>query len=462
MVGENEEVKIIIFGTGNYYQKYKPYINNKDIICFADNNAMKHGTILDGKKILNPAEIDFSASDYIIVLIEKMNPIVEQLISMGVEEWKIKSFLDLGELFNLDAEVYGKNGKNTFSDWCKQYSSKKVLIVSHVLQRSGVPVALMHMSVLLQKMGFHVVLASLEGGALSEELMECNIDYIPSISMYYRSKKFLEIVAEMDFVILGTIVLSEVGKYISHVDVPIIWWIHESEKKYYLEHPLVDKKNIYYYAGGQRVVECFKKYYPNVRIEKLLYYLPGCECSRYRTDKIHIGMIGTIEKRKAQDVFIRALEQIPKEKKDGVSFEIVGVLTEKYIDIEKELAENSQLHYLGEFNQTELKRYFETLDLLVCPSRDDPMPIVVTQAMQYGVPCIISNQVGQMEYIKNGENGYVFETENVEELSDILEFCIEHFEILPYMGMQAKKIYEEYFSEKRMRDNISDILEKIM
>ena len=141
---------------------------------------------------------------------------------------------------------------------------------------------------------------------------------------------------------------------------------------------------------------------------------------------------------------------------------MIGTVVEPCIDLDSVLQKEPRIFYLGEMKQEELKQYFCSIDLLVCPSRDDPMPVVVTQAMQHGVPCVVSDQVGQMEYIKNGENGYIFHSENSEELSRILEHCISCPEDLHVIGEKSRQIYEDCFSEKAMKDNLSDIISRIL
>lgn len=127
-------------------------------------------------------------------------------------------------------------------------------------------------------------------------------------------------------------------------------------------------------------------------VEKMLYCLPDNLSEKQNRDRaFRVGIIGLIYPRKAQDIFVTAVKNIPEWKKEGVSFEIVGKYLEPVIDLDEVLRNNPEIKYIGEMSQRKLGCYFATLDLLVCPSRDDPMPVVVTQAMQYGVPCIVSD-----------------------------------------------------------------------
>lgn len=88
------------------------------------------------------------------------------------------------------------------------------------------------------------------------------------------------------------------------------------------------------------------------------------------------------------------------------------------------------------------------------------MPVVVTQAMQYGIPCIVSDQTGQSEYINNGENGFVFKSEDIKELTRLLVFCIDNKDNMKELGSKSSEIYEKYFSERTMENNLYRIIEK--
>ena len=158
---------------------------------------------------------------------------------------------------------------------------------------------------------------------------------------------------------------------------------------------------------------------------------------------------------------MEAVKKIPAEKKNAISFEIVGKYIEPVIDMDKVLKENPEIQYIGEMSQRALNDYFAGLDLLVCPSRDDPMPVVVTQAMQYGIPCIVSDQVGQSEYIIDGKNGFVFPTENIKALKEKIIYCIDHKDILSDIGQESRKIYENYFSVEAMEENLLRIEDRV-
>ncbi len=455
-------MKLIVFGTGHYYQSAKKYMNMDDILCFVDNDNNKSGTYLDGKVIKKPDQVDYSECDYVLILIMRYQEVIEQLNSLGVSEDKIKCYPDFDDLYSVDTKVISKGRELSVNEWIDCYHEKKVMLVCHELDRNGVSVVLMQVARMLKKMGYRVLMSALLGGELQEELETHDIDCIPQINMIYGSDSFKNLVKATAFTVVGTIGIAEVAKKIASTDIPIVWWIHESNDKDFNDFPIVKRKNVHYYAGGQRVVECFKRHYPDLSITKWLYYLPeevsekGLESGVFR-----IAMIGLIYRRKAQDILMQAYEKVPEELKSNISLEFIGKNIDSIIDIDKVVDEHDEISYLGLMTQEELKKYFSTVNLLVCPSRDDPMPVVVTQAMQNGIPCIVSDQVGQSEYIQDGESGFVFESENTDELEKKLEFCLKNREELQKIGKRSREIYDEYFSASAIEKNLKSIISNI-
>lgn len=454
-------MKLIIFGTGKYYQEFKKYIDPEQIICFIDNNPNKQHSYLDGKEIRAVREVDFSECDYVLVMVMRYQNIYKQLMDFGVPMKKVKTFFELGEMFHLEPFVNCCGTSIPFKEWIEG-NEKKVLLVAHELTRNGVAVVLMNTAKLLCELGYSVIVTGLISGALVKDLAERKIGYIASIGEFYQGTEIKKYICRFDFIIAGSVGTADFVECISDTDVPIIWWMHESNDQNFIDFNIPKRKNIHYYAGGQRVVDMFKKYYPDRDIQKLLYFLPDKEKinAKVRNTKLRVSVIGAVNYRKAQDIYIDAILRLPESDRAKAEFEIVGSIMEPVIDLE-EIKMRPEIYYIGELSENRLEEYFETIDILVSCSRDDPMPVVVSQAMQNRILCIVSNQVGQSEYIKNRENGFVFESGDSQQLSDILKYCIDNQDVVERLGQESYKVYESFFSEKEMKSNLKKIITEI-
>lgn len=77
--------------------------------------------------------------------------------------------------------------------------------------------------------------------------------------------------------------------------------------------------------------------------------------------------------------------------------------------------------FIGFRNQTELPALYGLCDLFVLPSTEESFGLAVNEAMNAGVPVIVSDKVGCWpDLVKTGVNGEVYESRDVTALADVL------------------------------------------
>lgn len=198
-------------------------------------------------------------------------------------------------------------------------------------------------------------------------------------------------------------------------------------------------------------------------MENLFYYLPDEKNVKkvFSTRKRKFAVIGSIDKRKAQDIFLSAIKQLGAEDRKRGLFYIVGAGEKKLVDDLKTDCEHiPEVVFKEEMSQDEISAFYNEIDILVCPSRDDPMPIVVSEAMQRGIPCVVSNQVGQSQLLDKYNFGKVFESENIDALREILQYFLNcKNEELNAFSIEAERLFNVFFSEKVMIKELKAILD---
>lgn len=70
----------------------------------------------------------------------------------------------------------------------------------------------------------------------------------------------------------------------------------------------------------------------------------------------------------------------------------------------------------GAVSQSDLARIFREMDVVVLPSAEEAFGLVVVQALNCGVPCVVSDRVGAADLIREGENGSIVPFGNAEAL----------------------------------------------
>lgn len=458
-------MKYAIWGTGKYFSQCVHYINWEDVLFLIDNNEKKWGSMISGKMVYRPAEADYEKCDYILITIVQYQEVYAQLIELGVPREKIKTYHSISELHSLTAKVVSASGMMDAFEWKVCHKGKSILICSHEFSRTGVPIALMYTCEMLKSMGYQILFTSLLGGALEEELNKREIDYITDFAFFYRNQNIAAFYQEFDMIMLGSTGTSEMAEVMADARVPVVWWLHESMDLAYQQSKLLIRDNIYYYAVSRRVIQKFKKYYKDTDIKEMPYFLPEDTCiEREENEKLTFAMIGSITRRKAQDVFVEAVSCIEKSLVGSARYIVVGAgsMSEAFGDMGTALQEKPYIEWRGEMSQREVKEFYKQVDVLVCPSRDDPMPIVVTQALQNGIPCIISDEVGQCDYIVNGKSGIVFPSEDVTALANAMMQYIRCRKVNDENSIEAKRIYRDHFSEKAMKRNLQEMLYELV
>jgi glycosyltransferase involved in cell wall biosynthesis len=77
----------------------------------------------------------------------------------------------------------------------------------------------------------------------------------------------------------------------------------------------------------------------------------------------------------------------------------------------------------GVISSDKIRERIASADLLVLPSRWDGWGMVINEAFSVGVPVIASDRCGASDLIRQSENGYVFRSEDVEDLRR----CLRNF-----------------------------------
>ena len=94
------QLKYLLFGTGDYYERYKKWFSNDEIIALLDNSELKQGTYIDGIQVLSPSQGIKLNYDAIVILSFYVQAMKQQLLELGVDEDCIYHFYDIHSLLN--------------------------------------------------------------------------------------------------------------------------------------------------------------------------------------------------------------------------------------------------------------------------------------------------------------------------------------------------------------------------
>ena len=127
--------------------------------------------------------------------------------------------------------------------------------------------------------------------------------------------------------------------------------------------------------------------------------------------------VGRLHPQKGQDVLLRSFAQIGQDWK----LIIVGE-GENRTSLEKlalKLGVSDRVYFVG--RRSNLEIYYQTAKIFALPSRYEGMPNALLEAMNYGIPPVISNTSGgALEFVRDGETGLIVPVDDVEALATAL------------------------------------------
>lgn len=173
----------------------------------------------------------------------------------------------------------------------------------------------------------------------------------------------------------------------------------------------------------------------------------------YDHRELRLGFIGSESPYKGLPMLKRVIVQLDKEGfKEKISLSVYGGRNGN-----DDVCAN--VTYKGRFCATQMEAVYNSIDLLVVPSIcNETFGFIVLEAIQYGVPVLVSSKVGAKDVVKQYAPQFVFETEN--DLYEILFRLINNREELvaynqkiielPWqwsMKKQAEEIVEKFYKE---------------
>lgn len=165
------------------------------------------------------------------------------------------------------------------------------------------------------------------------------------------------------------------------------------------------------------------------------------------TDKVNLICVGTLGDRKNQIGILNAVAMMDEEHQRQISITLVGDGDAREQLEAKAKTLISDVLFTG--STREVEAYLHQANLFCLFSRSEGLPISIVEAMRAGLPIIGSNVAGIPEQITDGETGFVVEL-NERELSDRLEYIIEHLELLPEMGKASYLLFQKNFTIEAM------------
>lgn len=373
-------------------------------------------------------------------------------------------------------ETFGKKEQRQISE-VHEYKHEhhkpeksNILLITHELSLSGAPLVLFNMAKILKSHSIEPIILSPEYGYLEEELKANQIQYLVEpyllTRLYRKNEKLERFLSSFSTILFNTIISL---KYINYINTKNrkICWIHEGKCGYGNAEGIFNVKQAFekideVYSVGEYAKSFTDKYVQPEKSKILLYGLENIKLtsSHLENKKLTFGFFGVCCERKGTDLFVQSVKSLPENLKRDCCFKIIGKLDDsEFCKQLKQVAENENIIFTGQLSHSDTLKEMENTDVIVCPSRDDPMPIVCTEAMQLNKPVICSDHAGTASFIEDSMNGFIYKL-NDDKLEDIIAKVYEKRDKLSIIGKEWHKIYKEKFTKSTFEKNILDLLAK--
>ena len=245
----------------------------------------------------------------------------------------------------------------------------------------------------------------------------------------------------------NTVTLSETIKSIISKKI-IVFVIKNSDRVKLLYSGQLEPLNIG--KATERKISVFSNF---VAIKKF--------CNEKITDNKYILFLGYPWYLKGVDILIKSFNMVTSEFKN-YKLKIVGYCPEGF-DYYKSLAKgNENIEFHKPVFYDKVVKLMAGCSLFILPSRTEAMGRVLLEAMACEKPIIASNVGGIPEVIKNGYNGLLFKSENVNDLADKIRLVLSNKKFASVLGNNAYVYVKEKLSEECYAKNYINMIKNTL
>ncbi len=366
----------------------------------------------------------------------------------------------------------------------------KILFYSHNFNFEGAPNVLYEIAIALQKKGkYNISVVSPSDGHARNSLeqqgiktivlneddpMHFKMEYGDNEGFILLKPKIIEMLTDEvpDVVFVNVLHNYHVINILNKLEIPSVWMIHESFDEERQVQLIMNNSQNYYNAFQQAktVVFCTRysqQYYEPYNFKNNFRIIHNALNQRYsnlklnealknkarnklgiQPDELVILNVGIIVEHKNQEIIIRAARSLTGKK---LKYFLVGARNplpylEKIARLVYEFELEKEITMVSETN--EIDSFYRAADIFVFTSINDTYPLVILEAMAYGLPIITTPINGVNEQVKFGYNAIKADYTCPDKLAEQINYLAENKKIRMDMGKNSRKVFKKHESFK--------------
>lgn len=165
-------------------------------------------------------------------------------------------------------------------------------------------------------------------------------------------------------------------------------------------------------------------------------------------------------------VFLNGISLLSDKYKNTITVLIIGQeaeMTEALLIREiKERNLEKCVQYLGPKYGQEKEALLNGIDILIYPTLNDAFPLVILEAMQFGI-CVIASKEGAItEIIDDGITGILVDKNRADQIRDAIERLIDNPELRAKISSKCQYTYCQKYTLKHFENSLSTIFHDIL
>lgn len=222
-------------------------------------------------------------------------------------------------------------------------------------------------------------------------------------------------------------------------------WLHKI--RFFLQDRKYAKYVSKVFAMGEEAVNYFKSVYNKWEVIPFAYCTELNEInSNINSGNLNLCFVGSLSWWKSPESIMKAAILLNKE--INISY-IGGGNKESEIKKLSKYSDKIKLTLYGFKSNKEIPLILSNQDILILPSIYDGWGAVVNEAIQNGLYVICSDKCGSKELLNNTRIGMVFNGNNINELSEKINYCINNIE-----KIRQDKEYRIEWAKSRISGNV--------
>ena len=176
-----------------------------------------------------------------------------------------------------------------------------------------------------------------------------------------------------------------------------------------------------------------------------------------------ILFIGSVTDRKKPHLIVEAINNLNS--KDVKLYVVGPTPNESYLSKLKELVNKYELEeqvvFAGSVDRESVMEYYSQSNLMILPSVSEGLARVIFESQATGCPVLVTDVPGMRDIVIDGQTGYVFESNNLESLTNKVQEIKTNYKDAIHVGKNAKDFILSNYSADNFKFSFKKLFDTV-